>query len=54
MEEQMYTYNLQIIFDGTMDGMDIMGYTSYFDNLDDVMADILSQITVHIHPQDIK
>ena len=54
MEEQMYTYDLQVIFNGTGDDMHIMEYKSYFDNLDDVMADILSQISINIHPKDVK
>jgi hypothetical protein len=53
-EEQMYTYDLQVIFNGTGDDMHIMEYKSYFDNLDDVMADILSQISINIHPKDVK
>ena len=52
--EKQYTYDLQVIFDGTGDDMHIMEYKSYFDNIDDVRADILSQIVVHIHPKDVK
>ena len=53
MEEQ-YTYDLQIVFDGTGDNMYPMEYKSYFDNLDDVRADVLSQIVIHIYPKDVK
>lgn len=49
-----YTYDLQIVFDGTEDGMYAMGFKSFYDNIEDVRADALSQISIHIYPVEEK
>lgn len=52
--EKKYTYNLQFVFDGSGDSMDVMGYKSYHSDIALVEKEILNQIVVNIHPQEAK
>jgi hypothetical protein len=45
-----YTYDLQIVFDGTDDNWYVYKYKSPLDNIEDVKLDVLSQMVVHVYP----
>lgn len=51
--DKKYTYNLQFVFDGSGDAIDVMGYKSYNSDLAIVEREVLSQMVVNIHPQDV-
>jgi hypothetical protein len=50
--EKKYTYDLQIVFDGTGDDMHVMGYKSYNKDIALVKREVLSEIVVHAHPKE--
>jgi hypothetical protein len=52
MEEQ-YTYNLQIVFDGTGDDMHIMGFKSYLRDPEEVKIEVKSLLVVHAHASEV-
>jgi hypothetical protein len=49
-----YIYNLEIVFDGTGDNMYPVGFRSQYTDIQDIKDDIMSQITIHVHPHEAK
>jgi len=53
MEDQ-YTYNLQIVFEGTGDDMHIMGFKSYLRDPEEVKIEVKRLLVVHAHPVEVE
>lgn len=47
--EKQYTYDLQIVFDGTGDAMVIKGFKSYLRDPEQVKIEVQRLLVVHAH-----
>ena len=49
MKEKQYTYDLEIVFDGTGDAMVIKGFKSYHDKPENVELEVKRLLVVNVY-----
>ena len=51
--EKQYTYDLQIVFDGTGDAMVVRAFNSYLRDPEQVKIEVKRLLVVHVHPAEV-
>jgi hypothetical protein len=54
MTEKQYTYDIQVIFDGTGDDCIIKGFKTYLSNPEDVKLEVKSLMVVRVWPEEVE
>jgi hypothetical protein len=52
--EKQYTYDLQIVFDGTGDAMVVTGFKSYLRDPEEVKIEVKRLLVVHAHSAEVE
>jgi len=54
MTEKQYTYDVQVIFDGTGDDWIIKGFKTYLSNPEDIKLEVKSLMVVRVWPEEVE